>query len=90
MITKYLIEEQTLTDIADSIREMESSDDAILVEDYADRIKGIDLLLYEYLLLDMQIQNELLYFSELHYSQSDLIQLNDYVNRYMKEVNDIW
>ena len=42
MLTKYLIEEQTLTDIADSIREKEGSNDTILVNDYADRVRRID------------------------------------------------
>lgn len=49
MITKYLIEEQTLIDIANSIREMEGSDAAILVEEYADRISHIEPSTEEYM-----------------------------------------
>ena len=51
MITKYLIEEQTLTDIANSIRTMEGSNDTILVEDYASRITSIEPTTEEYMRL---------------------------------------
>lgn len=51
MITKYLIEEQTLTDIADSIRTMEGSNDTILVEEYASRITSIEPTTEEYMRL---------------------------------------
>lgn len=49
MITKYLIEEQTLTDIANSIRTMEGSSDTILVEEYASRISKIEPSTEEYM-----------------------------------------
>ena len=48
MNTKYLIEEQTLRDIADSIRKKDGSDDTILVEEYADRVSLIDPSILEY------------------------------------------
>ena len=51
MDTKYLIEEQTLTDIADSIREREGSVDTILVEEYANRISNIEPSTEEYMRL---------------------------------------
>lgn len=51
MLTKYLIKEQTLTDIADSIREREGSVDAILVEEYANRISKIEPSTEEYMRL---------------------------------------
>lgn len=51
MITKYMIEEQTLTDIANSIRTMEGSADTILVEDYASRITSIEPTTEEYMRL---------------------------------------
>lgn len=51
MLTKYLIKEQTLTDIADSIREREGSVDAILVEEYASRISKIEPSTEEYMRL---------------------------------------
>lgn len=51
MVTKYLIKEQTLTNIADSIREREGSVDAILVEEYASRISKIEPSTEEYMRL---------------------------------------
>ena len=51
MITKYLIEEQTLTDIANSIRTMEGSNNTILVEEYASRITSIEPTTEEYMRL---------------------------------------
>lgn len=51
MLTKYLIKEQTLTDIADSIREREGSVDAILVKEYASRISKIEPSTEEYMRL---------------------------------------
>lgn len=51
MVTKYLIKEQTLTNIADSIREREGSVDAILVEEYASRISRIEPSTEEYMRL---------------------------------------
>lgn len=51
MLTKYLIEEQTLTNIANSIRTMEGSSDTILVEEYASRISKIEPSTEEYMRL---------------------------------------
>lgn len=51
MLTKYLIEEQTLTNIANSIRTMEGSNDAILVGEYASRINKIEPSTEEYMRL---------------------------------------
>lgn len=51
MITKYLIEEQTLTNIANSIRTMEGSNTAIPVEEYASRISKIEPSTEEYMRL---------------------------------------
>lgn len=49
MNTKWLIEEQTLKDIADSIRAMEGSTDVIPVEDYSNRIGGIEPTVEDYM-----------------------------------------
>ena len=68
MITKYLIEEQTLTDIANSIRTMEGSNDTILVEDYASRITSIEPTTEEY----MRLSDFLEY--------PELINDNNYIN----------
>lgn len=68
MITKYMIEEQTLTDIANSIRTMEGSNATILVEDYASRITSIEPTTEEYMRL-----SDLLEYPEL-------IDDNNYIN----------
>ena len=68
MITKYLIEEQTLTDIANSIRTMEGSNNTILVEEYASRITSIEPTTEEY----MRLSDFLEY--------PELINDNNYIN----------
>lgn len=84
MNTKYLIEEQTLTDIADSIREMEGSDDTILVEEYANRIKDIQLMPYEYLAIDLLCQDITNYISEVDrmIDPADVDVLTTYIELY--------
>lgn len=49
MNTKYIIEEKTLTAIADSIREMEGHNDPVPVEDFANRIGGIEPTTEDYM-----------------------------------------
>lgn len=49
MNTKWLIEEQTLTDIANSIREREGSSDPILVKEFANKIGKIEPSTEEYM-----------------------------------------
>jgi hypothetical protein len=51
MDAKYIIEEKTLANIADSIRFMEKSSSSISVEDYANRIKHIEPTIEEYMYL---------------------------------------
>lgn len=47
MNKKYLIEEQTLKDIANSIRTLEGKEDSILVEDFATRIINMETVTLE-------------------------------------------
>ena len=49
METKYVIEGQTLTDIANSLRTMNGTTDPIPVEDFAKRITGIEPVVEEYM-----------------------------------------
>lgn len=49
MDVKYVIEEQTLRNIAESIRHKFGNEDTILVEDYADRINHIEPSTEEYM-----------------------------------------
>lgn len=85
MDTKYIIEEQTLKNIANSIRTMESSDDAILVEEYADRIKTFDLATLEYLLLDQIIQTEDRRINNIIIDSDVIEQVNKFLTIYKNE-----
>lgn len=88
MNTKWLIEEQTLKDIADSIRTMENSTDAIPVEDYSTRIGGIEPTVEEY----MRITDRLNYpipLNELNYTAEEVSKCKVLINFYaeMEETN---
>lgn len=48
MNTKYLIEEQTLRDIANSLRRQEGSSEEIQVGEFAERVSSIDPSVLEY------------------------------------------
>lgn len=81
MNTKWLIEEQTLKDIADSIREMEGHNDTVPVEEFADRIGGIEPTVEEY----MRISDHLLYphnFNENDYKPEDVQRCTELLNSY--------
>ena len=84
MNTKYLIEEHTLKDIADSIREIEEHDSVISVESYADRIRNMHLMPHEYLVLDLLCQNITTYISDIDktISPSDADTLAYYIKLY--------
>lgn len=71
MITKYLIEEQTLTDIADSIRYQENSNESINVEKYAERIKNIELPTEVYMYL-IDVASEDVTTSDTIYSDAEI------------------
>lgn len=89
MLTKYLIEEQTLTDIANSIRTMEGSDDTILVEDYASRITSIEPTTEEYMRL-----SDFLEYPELiddnNYINEEVVKCQALIDFYteMEEINN--
>ena len=85
MDTKYIIEEQTLINIANSIRTREGSDDSILVEEYADRIKALDLDTLEYLLLDQIIQTEDRRINNIIIDNDVIEQVNKFLTIYKNE-----
>lgn len=88
MNTKYLIEEQTLKDIADSIREMDGSDDAILVEEYASRIGSIEPTTEEY----MRITDHLNYpelINEANYTQEEIMRCTELYKFYLEMEDEI-
>ena len=81
MLTKYLIEEQTLTDIANSIRTMEGSADTILVEDYASRITSIEPTTEEY----MRLSDLFAYPTtpdEAWYTQENITKVNNLIKHF--------
>lgn len=81
MITKYLIEEQTLTDIANSIRTMEGSSGTILVEEYASRISKIEPSTEEY----MRISDYLNYpepINENNYIEKEVAKCQELIDFY--------
>lgn len=86
MNTKYLIEEQTLKDIADSIREMDGSDDAILVEEYASRIGSIEPTTEEYMRISDHIANNVP-IDESNYDLQNVSRCEGLINFY-KEMEE--
>ena len=89
MLTKYLIEEQTLTDIANSIRTMEGSDDTILVEDYASRITSIEPTTEEYMRLSDFLEYPKL-IDDNNYINEEVVKCQALIDFYteMEEINN--
>lgn len=81
MITKYLIEEQTLTDIANSIRTMEGSNNTILVEEYASRITSIEPTTEEYMRLSDLLEYPIMP-DEAWYTQEDITKVNNLIKHF--------
>ena len=81
MITKYMIEEQTLTDIANSIRTMEGSADTILVEDYAARITSIEPTTEEYMRLSDLLEYPIMP-DEAWYTQENITKVNNLIKHF--------
>lgn len=86
MVTKYLIEEQTLIDIADSIREMDGSDDAIPVEEYASRINSIEPTTEEYMRISDHMTNNVP-IDESNYDLQNVSRCEELINFY-KEMEE--
>lgn len=86
MLTKYLIEEQTLTDIANSIRAMDGSDDAILVKEYANKIINIEPSTEEYMQISDYIANNVP-INEDNYSVQNVSKCRELINFY-KEMEE--
>lgn len=87
MNTKYVIEEQTLTNIADSIRTMEGHSDPVPVSEFANRIGGIEPVIEEY----MRITDHILYpetINEQNYTEKEIMQCTELYNFYL-EMEDI-
>lgn len=85
MNTKYLIEEQTLRSIADSIRNKEGSEDTIAVDEYSKRIHDIEIEPSEYLLLSAYIDNYPTFCSDLVVTEEDTHIIEAFIAQYSKE-----
>lgn len=87
MNTKYVIEEQTLTAIADSIREMEGHTDPVPVDEFAKRITGVEPIVVEY----MQITDFLDYptpINSSNYTQEEIARCTE-LYRFYLEMEDV-
>lgn len=82
MIPKYLIEEQTLTDIADSIRTMEKSSSPIAVEEYANHISNIEPSVEEYMRLSDYMDYPYNTLNENNYTEADVAKCQAYIDFY--------
>ena len=87
MITKYMIEEQTLTDIANSIRTMEGSNNTILVEEYASRITSIEPTTEEYMRLSDLFAYPIMPY-EAWYTQEDITKVNNLIKHFESRGGD--
>lgn len=87
MNTKYLIEEQTLRDIADSLRRQEGSSEEIQVGQFAERVSKIEPSIEEY----MRISDYLNYpktIVEENYDNKSVEKCKDFVDFY-NEMEDM-
>ena len=74
---KYLIQEQTLKDIADGIRHIEGTTDEIPVEEFAPRVSSFDLSTVEYMSLMDLIDNNF-----LEYSDEEINKVSEYIEKF--------
>ena len=87
MDTKYVIEGQTLTAIADSIREMEGHTDPVPVDEFAKRITGVEPIVVEYMrITDFLDYPEILDPSD--YTQEEIARCTE-LYRFYLEMEDI-
>ena len=77
MNTKYLIQEQTLKDIADSIRHIEGTTNEISVEEFAPRVGSFDLSTVEYMSLMDLIDGV-----QIEYSEEEINKVEEYMNKF--------
>lgn len=87
MNTKYIIEEQTLTNIADSLRELHGTSDPIPVEDFAGLIVGVDPSVVDY----MRVVDHLKYpepMDENNYTSEEVAECQALVDFYT-EMEDV-
>ena len=77
MDTKYIIEEQTLASIAESIRHIEGSANPIPVEEFAPRVGAFDLSTVEYMGLMDLIDGV-----QIEYSEEEINKVEEYMNKF--------
>lgn len=87
MNTKYVIEESTLTDIADSIRGLHGTSEPIAVSDFASLIVGTDPSIDDY----MRVTDYLDYptpLNEINYTKEEIARCTELYKFYL-EMEDI-
>lgn len=87
MNTQYLIEDATLTNIAEAIRSKTNETETIRTLDFASKISGIDLSIEEYMsLVDMGL-NFAVDGMFPTYSENEINKVNYYMDFYGGELN---
>lgn len=81
MNTKYLIEEQTLRDIANSLRIMDGSEDGINVSDYADKICKIEPTVEEYMRISDYLKYPIVP-NENDYNEKEIVKCQEFIKFY--------
>ena len=87
MNTKYVIEDTTLTNIADAIRNKTNETETIKTLDFASKIANIDLSTEEYMaLVDMGLSfaTDAVFPT---YSDNEINKVDNYINFYGGEIN---
>lgn len=87
MNTKYVIEDATLTNIADAIRNKTNETEKIKTLDFANKIASIDLPTEEYMaLVDMGLEYGLSGVFPT-YTENEINKVNEYMEYYGGELN---
>lgn len=77
-MNKYVIEETTLSDIANSIRTAEESTEEIKTNEYADRIKQLEKMsTLEYMQIEDMVDGNF-----LEYSDEEIEKVAEYIEKF--------
>lgn len=81
MDNKYVINESTLEDIADAIREQDGTSEEIDTLDYASRIRSIDLSTEDYMRLSDLLEYPIS-INEDNYTESDINKTDELIEHF--------
>lgn len=88
MDNKYVINESTLEDIADAIREQDGTSEEINTLDYASRIRSIDLSTEDYMRLSDLLEYPIS-INEDNYTESDINKTDELIEHFATLGDDI-